>query len=82
MYCAAVVLIFSYWNVNNSRTTALISSHIVLIFSYWNVNLWRGGTCLKLDRVLIFSYWNVNRKHRVIVQHNALRINLFILECK
>ena len=76
------VLIFSYWNVNDTAWCQAPDSLQVLIFSYWNVNIRSPRDMLCANSVLIFSYWNVNVEQFTVYVGIFLSINLFILECK
>ena len=55
-----VVLIDTWWNVNDSVISYNGISETVLIDTWWNVNFALHETEKKYMKVLIDTWWNVN----------------------
>ena len=66
------VLIYPYWNVNNSSALLLDTTGAVLIYPYWNVNATPVATCIQHVAVLIYPYWNVNMRMTMVVKSACL----------
>ena len=55
-----LVLIDTWWNVNEEFTNYLREAGFVLIDTWWNVNFIRKSGNYKNGNVLIDTWWNVN----------------------
>ena len=55
-----LVLIETYWNVNQVLSEQFVNFLFVLIETYWNVNEEDQVLPELLELVLIETYWNVN----------------------
>ena len=56
-----IVLISTYWNVNEVHVSIPENIFNVLISTYWNVNILFVFLGVFMQNVLISTYWNVNR---------------------
>ena len=56
-----LILIETYWNVNQYPASPQLLQCIILIETYWNVNTNRIMVQVDVERILIETYWNVNR---------------------
>ena len=54
------VLIYPYWNVNESTYQRFNNLSSVLIYPYWNVNKMLTPDLMFSLVVLIYPYWNVS----------------------
>ena len=77
-----VVLIETYWNVNQKTLFANVISSVVLIETYWNVNVKSRPVPRSCSTVLIETYWNVNWLVTMRAEDFLERLNRNILECK
>ena len=62
-----LVLISTYWNVNQYGTYISAVVYGVLISTYWNVNSATAKYFNKKVTVLISTYWNVNLYYLAIL---------------
>ena len=81
MCSEGIVLISTYWNVNDIMFCLLFAWLLVLISTYWNVNAVVGFLGLRKAWVLISTYWNVNKVELTKVLPK-FSFNLNLLECK
>ena len=56
-----IVLIDTWWNVNNGLCLTMNIQLVVLIDTWWNVNVSALKKSLGNGTVLIDTWWNVNR---------------------
>ena len=61
-YCFFIVLVLidTWWNVNDGITSYTINNGNVLIDTWWNVNTYGELMFDKGNGVLIDTWWNVN----------------------
>ena len=55
-----MVLIDTWWNVNDDQILINQGVHTVLIDTWWNVNVNGKGCTREFEIVLIDTWWNVN----------------------
>ena len=77
-----MVLIETYWNVNENAEKVENSTSAVLIETYWNVNECTRKEKCEEHGVLIETYWNVNPFYWWVLTKITNCINRNILECK
>ena len=58
---ARIVLIDTWWNVNDKVYTIYNADGVVLIDTWWNVNAIQEVMVSQLHHVLIDTWWNVNQ---------------------
>ena len=62
-----IVLIETYWNVNEYKIPEDAADNSVLIETYWNVNNCGATSKKNSMQVLIETYWNVNTSRQLAV---------------
>ena len=76
-----LVLIDTWWNVNNIGIRKALIVYGVLIDTWWNVNMTSTGYVRRDFRVLIDTWWNVNQEF----VNSLLKIsgfNRYMVECE
>ena len=59
-----LVLIDTWWNVNDDQILINQGAHVVLIDTWWNVNMYDLSNAYFTNPVLIDTWWNVNEKEQ------------------
>ena len=77
-----LVLIDTWWNVNQSTSTKEFVNVAVLIDTWWNVNLGNGTQIGTTIGVLIDTWWNVNSNKLGAGVEAVERFNRYMVECE
>ena len=76
-----LVLIDTWWNVNNLLFASFHIHASVLIDTWWNVNLLNLRTLPESEMVLIDTWWNVNYPV-LLTNERTHSFNRYMVECE
>ena len=82
LYPRFLVLIDTWWNVNQGNTNSSPRSFFVLIDTWWNVNTLRSPDAKTDSTVLIDTWWNVNISNWCSNRIRYLCFNRYMVECE